>query len=978
MKTGSAINLYTEAMKLKKLSRNDLGELYVNRCELYLQEPSKNIDLLMFKKRNNNQSALEDAKRAVELCPRWIKAHLSLGRAYYAINKWEKALKCIDFASQLDKLPPGVFEIREKCKVMMKLTEEMPIFGEKVPQNDEEMINMVNKRAGMNLTMEMAQEMKKKLKNSNDPNAVVWRAHRHMLGFDGFEKNCKLGVELYTKAALAGNAEAKFNLGVIYKEGKHLARDLKKAVKLLEGAANVVSKTGYKLVGVSEAQFELGNMYMSGKGVSRDTEKAIHWFMKSSENGGKMAPNILGNFYFHGNCVEKNVRKAVQFWELAAQRYDVISMQSLAEYYLAYDVDPSKALQWHQRALETGEIEENSSKAFISMVEDIKRDFKAGDEEMKRWEKKNGFTQFDCAMPDRRERYLESKLPGSAQFGKYLQSLRTSTSECLPCSITTTGKVTFDEDVINEYAAKGYVTAIKFQKAVIHFQTGSLYLKLFGRQCWSLIVHELAQSFRITEKILENYETHSKAIDVVDWAMRSVAERQNCEIDRDLRVCYVILHANNMIETIEFLRESIRLYPNDIWFQETLCSFLGFVNAHEEGIKMANEGLAKDPDNLEFLYLRSAHLRNMKRMDKKAVTEAQEKFLAVAPPDHLKVPQVYYSLAFDHIRAAGKTENPKSNPKTRNMTMDVVAKYYKLGLEAENHQIPCFLPVKCDQKTILDEMMALKPFRTAVNRLQTLKTEVKTAENPSKPKTEVKTAENPSKPKKAAKITKKTGTPKKEDTEILIEQARLAKLTNPQREGVIRDHREVIFNLKKQLRSMKSSRSFTANITYQTKMKQEGPPQLSEVKSITLQEMDPLKEHIYNGFAFKCVVIDEPTLGFTGVGIVVEDENGDVQRACVYNISQDESVHGKIGYGCRITILNPYFRIAVDQKAIIRVDDVESVIFESGPDRSRCRYCGKTGAVKTCGRCSKACYCSRECQIGDWKILRHKFVCGSL
>ena len=40
-----------------------------------------------------------------------------------------------------------------------------------------------------------------------------------------------------------------------------------------------------------------------------------------------------------------------------------------------------------------------------------------------------------------------------------------------------------------------------------------------------------------------------------------------------------------------------------------------------------------------------------------------------------------------------------------------------------------------------------------------------------------------------------------------------------------------------------------------------------------------------------------------------------------------------------------------------------------------CDYCGKQGGVKKCTQCLSAYYCSKECQVGDWKKGGHKGRC---
>eukprot|EP01122_Echinamoeba_exundans_P014346 TRINITY_DN6468_c0_g2_i1.p1 TRINITY_DN6468_c0_g2~~TRINITY_DN6468_c0_g2_i1.p1 ORF type:complete len:130 (-),score=9.71 TRINITY_DN6468_c0_g2_i1:687-1076(-) len=45
------------------------------------------------------------------------------------------------------------------------------------------------------------------------------------------------------------------------------------------------------------------------------------------------------------------------------------------------------------------------------------------------------------------------------------------------------------------------------------------------------------------------------------------------------------------------------------------------------------------------------------------------------------------------------------------------------------------------------------------------------------------------------------------------------------------------------------------------------------------------------------------------------------------------------------------------------------------PGGDRCETCGTANDLKSCGRCLKVDYCSRECQMKDWK--RHKTSCNA-
>ncbi len=66
-----------------------------------------------------------------------------------------------------------------------------------------------------------------------------------------------------------GDADAQFNLGGMYAEGRGVPQDYARAVKWSRKAAEQ---------GVAEAQFNLGKMYYIGQGVPQDYVQAHRWF----------------------------------------------------------------------------------------------------------------------------------------------------------------------------------------------------------------------------------------------------------------------------------------------------------------------------------------------------------------------------------------------------------------------------------------------------------------------------------------------------------------------------------------------------------------------------------------------------------------------------------------------------------------------------------------------------------------------------
>ena len=83
----------------------------------------------------------------------------------------------------------------------------------------------------------------------------------------------------YSEAAEQGDADAQYNLGLMYDHGLGVAPDAKEAVKWYRLAAEQ---------GHEEAQYQLGVVYDNGKGVAKDTVLAYMWFNISAANGDEL------------------------------------------------------------------------------------------------------------------------------------------------------------------------------------------------------------------------------------------------------------------------------------------------------------------------------------------------------------------------------------------------------------------------------------------------------------------------------------------------------------------------------------------------------------------------------------------------------------------------------------------------------------------------------------------------------------------
>lgn len=117
-------------------------------------------------------------------------------------------------------------------------------------------------------------------------------------------------LERVRPLAEQGNANAQYNMGVLYDRGYGVERDYDKARKWYKKAA---------AQGYAKAAHNLGVMYQQGHGVKVDYKRAAYWFKQAARQGEPAAQNNLAVMYARGRGVEKNMRKAALWAARAAQ-----------------------------------------------------------------------------------------------------------------------------------------------------------------------------------------------------------------------------------------------------------------------------------------------------------------------------------------------------------------------------------------------------------------------------------------------------------------------------------------------------------------------------------------------------------------------------------------------------------------------------------------------------------------------------------
>lgn len=119
----------------------------------------------------------------------------------------------------------------------------------------------------------------------------------------------KAAAGWYQKAAGQNYAPALNNLARLHADGRGVAQDLPKAIELWSRAADAGNVT---------ARFNLGLQYASGSGVSKDMKKAASYLLQAAESGLPEAQFAVAGFYRDGTGVEKDLEAARQWYERAA------------------------------------------------------------------------------------------------------------------------------------------------------------------------------------------------------------------------------------------------------------------------------------------------------------------------------------------------------------------------------------------------------------------------------------------------------------------------------------------------------------------------------------------------------------------------------------------------------------------------------------------------------------------------------------
>ena len=108
-----------------------------------------------------------------------------------------------------------------------------------------------------------------------------------------------------------GHAEAQYNLGLMYDNGRGVSEDDVQAVRWYRMAADQ---------GVALAQHNVGAMYAHGQGIPQDDVEAVRWFTEAADQGLPEAQAALGAMYAAGRGAPQDDVRAVHWYRMAADQ----------------------------------------------------------------------------------------------------------------------------------------------------------------------------------------------------------------------------------------------------------------------------------------------------------------------------------------------------------------------------------------------------------------------------------------------------------------------------------------------------------------------------------------------------------------------------------------------------------------------------------------------------------------------------------
>ena len=174
---------------------------------------------------------------------------------------------------------------------------------------------------------------------------------------DLLPRNISKALHYLSLAADKKQIDAQYKLGVLYEDDENPFKNIKKAIHYYSLASNQ---------GDARAQVNLGTLYINGKYFPADVDKAIHYYSLAAKQGFADAYFNLGLIHHYGDCGYVDIKKAIDYYLLAAKQNHSGSFFNLGIIYEFKDVD--KAIYYYSLASDLNYVEAQQKLGLIYLL----------------------------------------------------------------------------------------------------------------------------------------------------------------------------------------------------------------------------------------------------------------------------------------------------------------------------------------------------------------------------------------------------------------------------------------------------------------------------------------------------------------------------------------------------------------------------------------------------------------------------------
>lgn len=159
-------------------------------------------------------------------------------------------------------------------------------------------------------------------------------------------KDYEKGMTLLHKSADKGNPAAMNYIGIAYKNGNGVTKNLDEALKWYDKGSR----------GLLHSSRNIAGIYFDGDGVSQDHKKAMAYYRKSAAKGDTHSMIKIAYLNKEGLGTEENLDEAMKWYKKAADRGEKTGLTGIGLVYALKD-EASKAFSYLKEAAEKEETE---------------------------------------------------------------------------------------------------------------------------------------------------------------------------------------------------------------------------------------------------------------------------------------------------------------------------------------------------------------------------------------------------------------------------------------------------------------------------------------------------------------------------------------------------------------------------------------------------------------------------------------------